>query len=66
MTIAFEAKPIKTEPVRKGWNSETVKHTFSDNFDAMVFFESVFVCRQIGEWKEIENNQVTVFTCSAD
>jgi hypothetical protein len=59
-------KPIKTETIRKGWNSETIKHTFRDRTSAVLFFYSLEMIEPIGEWKELFQNTVTVFTCSAD
>ena len=66
MTIKFEAIPVSTKIIRKGWNSETTEYTFVDNFDAMIFAEDTWVCGPIGEWLTVKDNVVTVFRCSAD
>ena len=66
MKIKFDAVPVSTKIIRKGWNSETTEYTFVDNCDAMVFAEDTWVCGPIGEWLNVKDNVVTVFKCSAD
>jgi hypothetical protein len=66
MTVKIEFAPVSSQVVRKGWNSETTQYTFSNEDDALLFFLSSWVCGPIGEWKDIKNNVVTIFNCSAD